>query len=212
MTTFLIVGFGLMASARRFHLKISFMYELPMPHTCRMFSTRSNPPIILLSRAILVGLLCGTFLCSRSCLQAQTVVTADNSPFDPREVGTTSDTKTIHVRFDPPLRFGASIVLYSDTREFDLSQTPQCSAPQTAECSIQVKFQPLYPGQRSASLFLFDNYSNLLLYSTALRGLGLAPQAVLTPGIIATAAGTGTSGFSGDYGPAADAALAYRFQ
>jgi hypothetical protein len=72
-----------------------------------------------------------------------------------------------------------------------------------------VQFTPTEPGQRWFPLLVTDSNSNQ--YSFGLEGTGVGSALAFTPGIIGTLAGNGTSGYSGNGGPATSAELYYPF-
>ncbi len=74
-------------------------------------------------------------------------------------------------------------------------------------CTLQVRFRPTKPGQRWFPLVVTD--SNPHQYSFGLEGTGIGPALAFTPGIIGTAAGTGTAGYNGDNIAATSAELYY---
>jgi hypothetical protein len=75
------------------------------------------------------------------------------------------------------------------------------NAPGTG-CTIPVTFNPAYAGTRTEPLIVVTNGGT---FQFGLTGTGVAPQAILTPGVLATVAGTGTAGATGN-GAAATAA------
>jgi hypothetical protein len=76
--------------------------------------------------------------------------------------------------------------------------------PPGSNCVIPVTFNPAYTGTRSAPLMVVTNGGT---FQFGLTGTGVAPQAVLAPGVLSTAAGTGTAGTGGNNGPATLATL-----
>lgn len=88
--------------------------------------------------------------------------------------------------------------------DFSLGQ-PNCTA---GSCTVPVTFTPGYPGVRVDAVLVRDGGPNgPLLATTLLHGIGLAPQAVLRPGVMSGFAGTGVLGSSGDHGFANNAQL-----
>jgi sugar lactone lactonase YvrE len=153
---------------------------------------------------------CALAVCGSSSAQI-TVISADNlTPFQPRDVGTTSDAKTVRIKLNYA-RAISSIAVAPGYTEFAAGAVSGCVAdgytvnPALSTCSMDVTFSPKYPGLRTAPLVMTDGTG--IKSSIGLEGIGLAPRASLTPGIITTVAGTGTYGFSGDGGPATSATL-----
>jgi hypothetical protein len=72
------------------------------------------------------------------------------------------------------------------------------NAPGTV-CTVPITFTPQYPGVRAEPLIVVTNAGT---YEYGLTGTGLAGQAVVTPGVLSTVAGTGATGASGDGGAA----------
>ena len=72
-----------------------------------------------------------------------------------------------------------------------------CSIGTGVTCTVSLTFQPRYPGIRQDAVIVKDNLGNFA-GATLLHGIGLAPEAVVYPGIISTFAGTGMLGFAGD--------------
>ncbi len=89
--------------------------------------------------------------------------------------------------------------------EFSLVQS-SCTGAPSITCTLVLKFQPQYPGLRLNSIQGFSS-SGILLANVLVHGIGLAPLAVLRPGIITNFAGIGTVGNNGDNGPAISAEL-----
>jgi hypothetical protein len=81
-----------------------------------------------------------------------------------------------------------------------------CSGNGTLTCTVPVTFAPHSAGVRQDAVRIF-NTGGTVVAIAFLHGIGLAPQAVLLPGVISSFAGTGTWGNSGDGGLAASAKL-----
>ena len=75
--------------------------------------------------------------------------------------------------------------------------TPNCTAGVTVNCSVSVIFAPSSVGVRQDALTVKDRQGNAI-GTTALYGLGSAPQTAIYPGIITTYAGTGAWSYFGD--------------
>ena len=165
-----------------------------------------------LQRALSLSMLGCVFAAGGTTLSAQiTVISADNlTPFEPRDVGTTSDAKTVRIKLNYA-RAISSIAVAAGNTEFAAGAVSGCVVdghtinPALSACSLDVTFSPKYPGLRTAPLVMTDGAG--AKSSIGLQGTGLAPQAAFTPGIITTVAGNGTQGFSGDGGPATEAEL-----
>ncbi len=75
---------------------------------------------------------------------------------------------------------------------------PNCIVNAGVTCYVSLTFQPRYPGVRQDAVIVRDNFGNFVGV-TLLHGLGLAPEAVVYPGLITTYAGSGMPpGFWGD--------------
>jgi sugar lactone lactonase YvrE len=154
---------------------------------------------------------CALAVCGSSSTAQITVIRADNlTPFQPRDVGTTSDAKTVRIKLNYA-RAISSIAVAPGNTEFASGAVSGCVVdghtinPALSACIVDVTFSPQYPGLRTAPLVLTDGAGKKS--SIGLQGTGLAPRASLTPGIITSVAGNGTRGFSGDGGPAIQAGL-----
>jgi sugar lactone lactonase YvrE len=80
---------------------------------------------------------------------------------------------------------------------------PGVNVPGTV-CSVGVSFMPTLAGLRNNALQFTDSNGSVV---AGLSGVGLAPAASLLPGLISTAAGTGTEGATGDGAAATSAEL-----
>jgi sugar lactone lactonase YvrE len=161
-------------------------------------------------RALSLSILGCVFAAGGTTLSAQ-IISADNlTPFQPRDVGTTSDAKTVRIKLNYA-RAISSIAVAPGNTEFASGAVSGCVVdghtinPALSACSVDVTFSPKYSGLRTAPLVMTDGAGTKS--SVGLEGVGLAPRAALTPGIITTVAGNGTAGFSGDGGPATEAML-----
>jgi hypothetical protein len=132
------------------------------------------------------------------------------TPFQSLEVGAVSSVKTVRIQLTH-VRALNSIAIAPGFTDFQLVSVSGCAVdgttvnPALTVCTAQVTFSPKYPGLRTAPLVLTDNAG--IKSSVGLTGIGLAPQAALTPGIITTIVGNGTAGFGGDGGSATAAVL-----
>jgi sugar lactone lactonase YvrE len=170
-----------------------------------------------LQRALSLSILGCVFAAGGTTLSAQIkVISADNlTPFEPRDVGTTSDAKTVRIKLNRALAI-SSIAVAPGNTEFTAGAVSGCVVdghtvnPGLSVCIVDVTFSPQYPGLRTAPLVLTDSAG--IKSSVGLVGIGLAPRAALTPGIITTIAGNGTPGYSGDGGPATAAELNYPYE
>jgi sugar lactone lactonase YvrE len=71
------------------------------------------------------------------------------------------------------------------------------------DCVLPVTFSPLYPGARRIPLVIAATISSTATtFKVGLNGVGLGPQIGFTPALIATVAGNGTLGYTGDGGVA----------
>ena len=99
-----------------------------------------------------------------------------------------------------------TVTSISPSGDFTISGD-SCSLPATLgagdSCVLQITFAPSSAGMRWAPLVVSDN--NGRKYALGLAGIGTGSVLTFTPGVMSTVAGNGTSGFSGDGGPAASA-------
>jgi hypothetical protein len=177
---------------------------------CHFLSPRSLTTSSL--QRVIGKILFSSALAASISMSAQTkVISADNlTPFQPRDVGTTSDARTVRIKLNYA-RAISSIAVAPGTTEFAASAVSGCVVdghtinPALSACSVDVTFSPKYPGLRTAPLVLTDSAG--IKSSVGLVGTGLGPQAVLTPGIVTVFAGGGPQGFGGDGGPAVTAGM-----
>ena len=159
-----------------------------------------------LQLAVSLSILGCAFAAGGTTVSAQIkVISADNlTPFLPRDVGTTSDAKTVRIKLNYPRAI--SSIAIAPGNEFAAGAVSGCVVdghtvnPGLSVCIVDVTFTPQYAGLRTAPLVLTDGEGTKS--SVGLEGTGLASRAALTPGIITTIAGNGTKGYSGDGGPA----------
>ena len=78
------------------------------------------------------------------------------------------------------------------------------SNPAGTVCTVPITFTPAYPGRRWLPLQVVTSTGKI---NFGLTGMGQGPLVALTPGIITTVAGNGTSGFAGDGGLATSAEI-----
>jgi len=71
--------------------------------------------------------------------------------------------------------------------------------PPGTVCTVPITFTPTYPGLRAEPLIVVTNAGT---YQYGLTATGLAAEAVVSPGVLSTVAGTGATGATGDGGPA----------
>ena len=74
-------------------------------------------------------------------------------------------------------------------------------------CSVNIQFNPMAAGIRQGAIQFYNNDGNTLGAAVYFYGVGLAALVGFGPELIETVAGNGTSGYSGDTGPAPAAEL-----
>ncbi|MGA2114953.1 MAG: NHL repeat-containing protein, partial [Bryobacteraceae bacterium] len=122
-----------------------------------------------------------------------------------------SDTFTLDYYIPSGTTLGASpvqVVTQGVTGlDFTLASTT-CTSALTVPgpCTVTVSFAPRAPGLRLGAVNLSDALGNAIA-STPISGIGTGSALAFTPGIIATVAGNGNYGYSGDNGAATSTEL-----
>lgn len=75
-------------------------------------------------------------------------------------------------------------------------------------CTVNYTFSPKAPGQRMGAVEIFTAANTAPIATGYIAGTGNGPLVGFTPGTITTVIGNGTSGYSGDNGPATSAQIA----
>jgi trimeric autotransporter adhesin len=131
-----------------------------------------------------------------------------NLNFPTTNVGSSSATRTIQLETSVAETINSITVPKSEggSQEYSLGPITGCTigANNSADtvCNIPITFSPAYPGPRWVPLEVVTSTGNI---NFGLTGIGTGPLAVLRPGVISTAAGTGTQGYGGDGGQATSA-------
>jgi sugar lactone lactonase YvrE len=132
-------------------------------------------------------------------------------PFPATQVGQTSSPENIYLVINDPVTISSFTVPQSEggTHEYAVGTVTGCASgsPLSAGtiCTIPVTFSPAFSGVRGIPLVVTTTGAGE--FNFGLTGVGTAPQIALLPGIIQTVAGNGSSGFSGDNGPATAASM-----
>ncbi len=132
-------------------------------------------------------------------------------PFPATLVGQTSSPQDIYLVINEPVTISSFSVPQSEggAPEYAAGTVTGCSLGSAltmgAICTIPVTFSPVFPGVRGVPLVVTTTGAGE--FNFGLTGIGTAPQIALSPGIIQTVAGNGSSGFSGDNGPATAASM-----
>ncbi len=101
-------------------------------------------------------------------------------------------------------------VSQGNKQEYTIGKITGCAVdgvttnPAGTICTIPITFSPGYPGLRPVPIQAVTSAGNI---NIGLDGLGVGPLAALTPGIITTIAGSGSSNYTGDGGPATSAGI-----
>ncbi|HLH03258.1 MAG TPA: choice-of-anchor D domain-containing protein [Bryobacteraceae bacterium] len=136
------------------------------------------------SASVVFSVFSGIFLCIAGA-QAQTPVQVPTSQgFGQVALGSNPATSVMNFSFSGYATPGFSLAYSTD---YTL-QSVSCSGSGTVTCSATVSFLPALPGLRRNALLVKD-VNQKLIATTLLYGTGLAPQAVLYPGVISTVAG-----------------------
>jgi sugar lactone lactonase YvrE len=136
--------------------------------------------------------------------------TLSNFNFPTTNVGSSSATRTIQIETSAAETINSITVPKSEVgaQEYSIGTITGCtvgaSSPADTVCNVPITFMPAYPGQRWVPLEVVTSTGSI---NFGLTGIGSGPLAVLNPGVISTAAGTGTQGYAGDGGPATGAEL-----
>ena len=136
--------------------------------------------------------------------------TLSNLNFPTTNVGSSSAIRTIQIETSAAETINSITVPQSEggSQEYSLGPITGCtvgaSNPVDTVCNIPITFSPAYPGPRWVPLEVVTSTGNI---NFGMTGIGTGPLAVLSPGVISTAAGAGTQGYGGDGGPATAAEL-----
>jgi hypothetical protein len=101
-------------------------------------------------------------------------------------------------------------VSQSGQPEYTVTGVTGCNATGTAAnavgtvCTVAVTFNPAFPGNQNQPLVVNTSAGT---FSFALNGIGVGPQAILSPGLLSTVAGTGIAGPSSSGASATTATL-----
>ena len=129
---------------------------------------------------------------TRGSFSAQTTSSQDFGPVilgeSPTVIGITFQFTGLSATPSFALSFG---------RDFSAAAVPSCAGTNPMTCSVQITFSPRSPGLKQDAAIAKDTTGSVLAISF-LYGTGLAPQAVIAPGIIQTFAGTGVWDYTGD--------------
>ena len=120
--------------------------------------------------------------------------------FPATAVGSTSTPQTLFLQATTAETIQSPLVIpvsQGGKQEYSVASTSGCSfnSPITAGsiCSVSLNFTPAYPGQRGVPLQVTTTAGSINL---PLAGVGTAPLAALSPGLISTIAGGCTTGCS----------------
>ena len=135
----------------------------------------------------------------------------------PQAVGIPSPIQTVSIPFSGSFNIGSISAVTQGNTGLDYTTVSggTCSVggayASGSTCTVNYTFTPTAPGQRLGAILIYDSTSPtpILEATVNLSGIGDGPLTALTPGLITTAAGNGTQGYSGDNGLASGAELDY---
>ena len=132
-------------------------------------------------------------------------------PFPPTLVGQTFSPQDIYLVINDPVTISSFSVPQSEggAHEYAVGSVTGCASGSSLTagtiCTIPVTFIPAFPGARGVPLVVTTTGAGE--FNFGLTGIGTAPQIAISPGVIQTVAGNGSSGFNGDNGLATAASM-----